>query len=83
MKLASVLYYGLNERSESLNRQYLLLLREFRESGDYDLFSELYNDLLRLEDQARELKNPEEQGEIVNHVTSLRNAIGALFYSAY
>ncbi len=81
--MASVLYYNLNSRSKLLGHEYLSLLEEFRKSGEYDIFGELFNDLLKLQDQAYNLSDPEERLEIINAVTVLRNSINALLHSAY
>ena len=81
--VASELYEQMEKEMEDLSQEFFPLMNEFRKTGDDELFIELYSKLLRLEDKAYYLEDPEEKYEIIRNASTLRGIINSLSHSAF
>lgn len=75
------LYYSLEKRLESYGREYFYLLKDFRLSGDINIFSELYNKLLELKDEVNEFPDADRSFELSQDIDSICNAIDLIPYT--
>ena len=80
--MASARFESMQDELERLAGEYISLLHEFQQTGDPDIFVDLDEKLLRLQNRAYGLANVEEQLEIQNGVTVLRNGVNSIFYSS-
>lgn len=75
------LYFNFDKRVESCGKEYFRLMEEFSNTGDINLFSELYNKLLELEDEIRDTLDQDGSYVLLQDIGRICNAIDLLPYS--
>ncbi len=73
----------MRRKLDVLGREYLYLLDEFQQTGDFDIFADFDSKLYQMMEISYNLSNAEERFEITNGVTVLKNGINSLSHSAH
>lgn len=80
--MASALFEEMQDKLQEFSKAFVSLSREFRRTGDDELFCDLCNNIIRLKDCAYTLPDKEEQFEIISDADALLKKLDSSIHSA-